>query len=226
MLSSESFLQSLFNSILYMIFLVIFQVGGAISISLLVSQLNKKWKNLSRILFYLPVLSAGIFIAQIWKWVFHQRGLFNWILELINLEPVSWFASTETGIPSISLIVSFSGLGSGIIILLSAIDSISKDLIEAAQLDGASKGIINRKIILPLISNTISMLVLLAIISAPLIWETIYALAPLPYTSTMAWFIYQEAFVFGNYGGASAAALLLMVFMCLLTAIKNRIKNA
>lgn len=220
-LSDPDFLRSMINSILYAMLLIPGQIFAALFISLSIYTMKKKWQDISRILFYLPVLSAGIIIAGSWKWIFHIQGPINWLLGNIGLIPIDWFAQGSTAIPVIAFIVIFSTFGGNVIILLAAILSIDKGILEAARIDGANSRQIKIHIIIPLIMPTIILIGLLSAINAFQIFENIYALAPQTYAATMTFFIYQQGFQFSKYGMASAEAVILLLIILSLSLIKN-----
>jgi len=215
------FIRSALNSFAYIFFNVLFTVGGAVTISLLAMDLSKKWQDITRILVYIPILSAGIIIAQIWKWIFHVNGPINWLLGA----DIHWFGQGITAIPAISLIVSMSGVGGTTIVILAAILSINSELYDAAQIDGASWLTIKTRIVLPLIAPTIGVMMLIAAIAAPQIFENIYALAPFEYSATMGWRIYVEAFQMGSHGTAAAISVVLLFMLLGLSWLKTRLQH-
>ena len=222
-LKDAAFLRSVANSGLYVVLLIGFTVIGAVTIALTALWLPKLWHDAARFVFYIPALSAGIIIAGVWRWIFHLHGPINWLLGLVGIPAVSWFAAWWTGIPVVALVVSMTGMGGGVIILLAAILSINRELFDAARIDGATSMQIKFRIVLPMIMPTVWLLILMAAIAAPQIFETIYALAPYDYTATMAFFIYRQAFQMSRYGMASAQAMVLLVLTVGLVWAKQRI---
>ncbi len=207
--SSPAFLRSVFNSAIYICLIVPGQMVAALLIVLSVRDLPKRWHDGARFFLYIPSLAAGIIIASIWRWVFHLHGPLNWAIG----STVAWWATGATAIPAISLVVVSSSLGGAVIILLASVLSIDSELYDAAKIDGASPRQINWRIVVPIIAPTIWLLALLAAISAPQVFETVYALAPYEYSATMAYRIWSTAFQMGRYGLASAQAMILLVLM-------------
>jgi putative chitobiose transport system permease protein len=226
-LNNPEFLLSIKTSLIYMGLLIPGQVIPATFISLLAFDLSKRWQDIVRIVFYIPTLSAGVIIGQVWKWIYHQDGPINWIISKLGGKPVAIFSNPVTAIPSIALVVASAGLGGHIIILLSNMMGINKELFDAAKVDGAKPWQIKLFIILPMVKSTIIMLSVLSGIAALQIIETIMVLAPYDYTATMTYHIYREGFIFSKYGMSSAQALILMFATIVLTLGKNRItRNA
>ncbi len=208
-ITSPAFLRSVLNSAIYIILIAPGQMVTALLIVLAVRDLPKRWHDGARFFLYIPSLAAGIIIASIWRWAFHLRGPLNWLIG----STVAWWAQGSTAIPAISIVVVSSSLGGAVIILLASVLSIDRELYDAAKIDGASRRQINWRIVVPIISPTIWLLTLLGAISAPQVFETVYALAPYEYSATMAYRIWATAFQMGRYGLASAQAVILLVLM-------------
>ena len=220
-LTDPDFLRSILNSLFYAALLIPGQVLVALFIALSIYTMKKKWIDTSRIVFYLPVLSAGIIIAQVWRWVFHIQGPINYMLG----KDISWFGQWYTAIPVIAFIVVFSSLGGNVIILLASILSIDKCIIESARIDGANSFQIKTMIIIPMISKTVILIAVLSAIASFQIFENILALAPQTYAATMTFFIYQQGFLFSKYGIAAAEAVVLLVITVVLILIKKKVEK-
>jgi len=219
--SDPSFWQSVINSLYYAAIMIPCSVGLVFVLACFVSRFNKTWRNIARIFFYIPVLSAGIIIAGFWKWLFHINGLVNWITGL----EVAWFAQGSTAVPIIGFIVVASTIGAMLVMVLSAIESIDPGMIDAARIDGASWGQIKRHIILPTIAPSLSLLALMSWVGAWQIIETPMMLAPQDYAATLTYHIYRQGFLFGRYGMASAQAVILLLIIGTLALVQKRIKT-
>jgi len=224
-LQDKAFIQSIINSLFYSILLIVGHVGLSLACSLLIFKLNKKWQDVSRILFYIPVLSSGIIIVQVWKWLFSVNGFFNWLLSFIHIEAISWFSQGLTGIPTVGFIVVISSFGANVIIIMSSLLDIDKGLIESATIDGANTRQVNWHIIIPTILPTIKTIALLSMVAAFQIYETISMLCPYVHTSTMSYFIYEQAFKFSKYGLASVEAIFLLVIIMVLLTVQKKVSS-
>ena len=222
LLRDGPFLRSLGNSVFYALLLIPLQTGVALIAALTVHDLPKRWHDAVRIVFYLPMLAAGIIIAQVWRWIFHIRGPINWLLGA----EIAWFAQGATGIPAVTMIVAAVGIGGNMIVILAALLSIDRSLFDAARIDGASGFQTRWFIMVPIIWPTLLVLALLAAISAPQVFETIYALAPYEHTATVTFHIYREGFHMGRYGTAAAQAIVLCVLTLLMSWAKTKASHA
>lgn len=224
-LTNPAFYLVIMNSVIYMVILVPLNIGLSCWISTMLFWMNKKWRDISRIILYMPVLCAGIIIAQSWKWIFHTDGPVNWLLGLLGIGKVFWFAQGSTAIPIISLIVALTTIGSNVIVLLASMETIDLNIIDASRIDGASRNQINRHIILPMVSPTIILIGIISAISAFQIIETPMMLAPQEYAATLTYSIYRQGFLFGKYGIASAQAVILLIIISMASFVKSKFKN-
>lgn len=224
-LTDYDFLTSILNSLGYLFFLIPLHIGLALIVALTVCDMGKKWQDVTRIVIYIPTLSAGIIIAQCWKWLFHIDGPINYFITLMGFDAVNWFGSGIPAIPIISLIVGLSGFGGTVIYFLASILSIDPNLYDAAKIDGASSTQIKVKIILPLILPTIILMTLISAIGSFSIFETIFALAPQNYAASMAFYIYQTSFKFSQHGLGSAQGIILLIIVFVLSFIKKRFEH-
>lgn len=222
---NETFVQALINSGLYIALMVVGTTTISLFISLLVANLNKRWQDISRILLYIPVLAGGVIIAQVWRWVFSNEGVANWLLSLFGLKGLSWFGQGITAIPVIVFIVILSSFGSYVIIILASILSIDKSIFEAARIDGATDGQIKRFIIIPLLVPTLILVSLLAMIASLQIVETIMTLAPQVYAATPTYAIYLNGFKFSKWGMASAQSVILLLITVGLSIVKRKVEK-
>jgi len=218
-----AFRQEVLNSLFYIALLIPLNVILSASLAMIAYHLSKRWQDSGRIILYVPSLAAGVILAQVWKWVFNAKGPINWILGLLHIPAIQWFSNGITSIPVIVFIVAFCSVGSNFIICLSSILSIDKSIFDAANIDGANRGVINRQIILPIIMPTVILIGFMAMLQAPAIFENIFLLAPQTFAGTMAYGIYQQGFQFGRYGYGAAQSVIMLVLMVGLSVLKNRL---
>lgn len=105
-----------------------------------------------RSIFFLPPILSGIVVGLIWNWIFQgDYGLLNHVLERLGFGGYAraWFAEKETALLALSVVHMWKGFGWGFIILLAGLQGISRDLYEAARVDGAGEWQIFWKITVP-----------------------------------------------------------------------------
>lgn len=220
-LQEPAFWLSVVNSLFYALIMIPANILISFSLACFLYRFTKRWRNIARIVFYIPTLSAGIIIAGFWKWLFHTEGVINWFLNT----SINWFGQGITAVPVISAIVVTGTIGGTLIMTLASIEAVDIGLIDAAKIDGASWSQIKRYIILPTIMPTIALIALLSWIGAWQIIETPMMLAPQDYAATLTYHIYRQGFLFGKYGLASAQAVILLCIISTLTFIKRRVQQ-
>jgi ABC-type sugar transport system permease subunit len=223
--NNKDFIQSIFNSLFYVVLLVPGQIIVSLIVSLYVYNMKKHWLDITRIITYIPVLSAGIIIAQSWQWIFKFEGPINWLINQLGIQSINWFGQGYTSIPVISFIVIVSTFGTNVIIILASILSIDKSLLEAAKIDSANENQIKLFIIIPMIKNTLILMGLLSAINSFQIFEYIFSLSSNAYTATVTYRIFLDGFNFGRYGESAAEAIILLIVTILLSLMKRRFEN-
>src|SRR5699024_2541829 len=95
--------------------------------------------GLFRSALYIPHIVSLTAVSMIWLWMYSQNGLFNDMLELVNLGPQRWLNDAETALNGVSVMRIWKALGSNMVLLLAGLQTIPRDLYEAASIDGANR---------------------------------------------------------------------------------------
>ncbi len=220
------FWKSLYNTFYYTIFAVPIGIVGSIIVALL---MNQKWKSvrLLRTIYYLPSVTAGVASAIIWMWLFNPDfGLINYFMGKIGIKGPLWLASEEWSKPAL-IIMSLWGVGGNMIIYLAGLQGISRQLYEAAEIDGASIWEKFWNITLPMLSPVIFFNLIMSIVWSFQIFTQVYVMTqgqggPADSTLVLVLYIYQKAFKFHQMGYASALAWVLFVIILIATLIQFR----
>ncbi|MFJ2770896.1 carbohydrate ABC transporter permease [Streptomyces sp. NPDC087300] len=181
-----------------------------------------------RFVVYLPVMLPPIVSVLLFRWFYDPGpGLFNQALDAVGLPTLSWLDSTSTALISLVIVSTWMNLGSGVLIYLAALQNISGDLYEAAELDGA--GILKRiwHVTIPQTRLILMLMLMLQIVATMQVFIEPYMLTgggPENATVTVAYLMYQYAFVYGgNYGAGSALGLMLMLVLLAVAAVQLRL---
>ncbi|MFO7631610.1 MAG: sugar ABC transporter permease [Caldilinea sp.] len=124
--------------------------------------LNSKvpFKNVFRSAYYLPAILPVVASAVLWSWVFNPDfGLLNYGLSLIGIQGPKWLADKNWALAAI-IIMNLQYLGPNMIIMLAGLQRVPSELVEAAQLDGASQWQVIRNVIIPMISSVIFLVII------------------------------------------------------------------
>jgi multiple sugar transport system permease protein len=189
--------------------------------------LNKGLKGLSlfRAIFYLPsLLGASVAIAVLWRQIFAGDGLLNRLLaHLFGYDGPSWISTPGTALYTLVLLAVWQ-FGSPMIIFLAGLRQIPKDMYEAASIDGASASRQFFRITLPLLTPVIFFNAVIQTIDAFKAFTSAFVISngsggPIDSTLFYTLYLYQEAFVNFRIGYASALAWVLVVIICIFTAL-------
>ncbi len=156
---------------------LVFQNGLALFLAYIVDK-DIKGKNFYRTIFFLPPILSGIAVGIIWNWILQgDYGLLNQLLIRLNLSGLarSWMSNPRTALTSIAVIHMWQGLGWGFLILLAGLQSIPRDIYEAARIDGACEFKVFTKITAPLMIPTFFIVSILTILGTMRIYDIIVA---------------------------------------------------
>lgn len=137
-----------------------------------------KGGNIYRVIFYLPPVLSGIVVGLIWNWIYDGNyGLLNHFLNFIGLEDLSraWLSDSKTALIAVSVIHMWKGFGWGFVILLAGLQSIPRELYEAARVDGANSWVVFKNITVPLMIPVFILVSILTILGTMQIFDIIIA---------------------------------------------------
>ncbi|MBZ6079044.1 carbohydrate ABC transporter permease [Microvirga puerhi] len=189
--------------------------------------LNKGLRGLTffRAVFYLPsLIGASVAIAVLWRQIFAGDGLLNKLLaSVFGYEGPSWISTPGTALYTIVLLAVWQ-FGSPMIIFLAGLRQIPQDMYEAASIDGAGARRQFLKITLPLLTPVIFFNAVIQTIDAFKAFTSAFVISngsggPIDSTLFYTLYLYQEAFVNFRIGYASALAWVLVVIICIFTAL-------
>ncbi|NLG93628.1 MAG: sugar ABC transporter permease, partial [Clostridiales bacterium] len=148
------FYKSLFITLKFALIFVPFNLIIALILAVMIS-IPVRGVYAYRVIFYLPTVVSGVAVSIIWGWILNgQYGVFNYILSFIGINGPDWLNNPSWAIVAI-VIAGAWGVGTMMLIFYTAIKAISKDLYEAAYIDGASNVRSFFSITLPLITPTL-----------------------------------------------------------------------
>lgn len=179
-----------------------------------------------RAIYYLPVITPMVAASMIWIWLYDpQIGILNFLLSLFNIPPVNFLRNPNAALHSIVAMRIWRGAGWNMLIYLAGLQGISKNLYEAAAIDGASS--IRRffKITLPLLRPVHVYVLIVGMISTLQSFTEMYVMTgggPLQSTTTVGLLIYRAAFDYMDMGYASAMSFVLGIMIMTLSVVSFR----
>lgn len=222
--SDEKFWISFKNNLYFVLFSVFVQVPVIIFISILVSSV-KKLLEFYKITVYLPSVLSTAAIAVIWQFIYSpDAGLINQILKAFGLDFLTkaWLGDEKTAFLSVLFTNGWQWTGFYIVLLLAAIFSISKEILEAAEIDGAVGWKRAWMVTIPLIRPVIVVTLLLSITGAMKALDLVLIMTtggPFGSSEVMATYMYKQAYSYGDFGYANAIAIIIFVFTAILSLI-------
>ena len=219
------------NTIFFTVFAVSLNVGLGLLLAVLLNRhLPSPIKYVLRSAYFFPVLVALVYSSIIWQFLYQKdTGIFNYYLGLLNVAPVPWLSNRQWVLPSIIILDVWRNAGFAMLVFLAGLQNISQEYYEAAQLDGANRLQLFRHITVPLISPTIFFNLVIYMIGALQVFDSIMVLTkggPGDASRSLVIYIYENAFQFFEMGYASAVAITLFVIIVILTLIQFRLGRA
>lgn len=217
LVQDKLFWKSTWHSLLLGIFSTASLIGYLILSLILASKI--KGANFLRKIYLIPMLLSSVAIGQLWAKIFDPtNGMLNRLLVMVGVEnPPLWLADSKIVLFAIFIPIVWQYAGFYIIIFYAALKNVPEELIEAAKIDGATPIQIAYKIKVPLISDVIKVMVILAIVGSLKYFDLIFVLTgggPNHSSEVMASYMYSEAFSKYNFGYGSAIGFGLLV-ICL-----------
>ena len=225
--TDRNFKTALANTVIYAVTTVPITIFFAL---VLAHVLNGKVfaERFFRLSFFIPYISNLVALGAVFKFLFRSDGPINQILTKVGLEPLDWLVSPALNKIPIICVMIYSGIGFCLIIYIAAMKNVSKELYEAAAIDGASPTRQFFSVTLPMISPTTFYLLIVRLINAFQVFAVINIISDGGKSAgsvSMVVLIYEEAFNHYNFGYASAAAWVLVSLILVITLINFRVQK-
>ena len=190
--------------------------------------LNRSLKSrfVLRTLLFMPVVIAPIAVSYVWKFIFAFNGPLNQTLGAIGLKSWQhdWLGDPDLALWCVLAVMVWQSVGFCMVIYLAGLATVPVDIEEAAVLDGAGVFKRFRHITVPMIQPSIAIATTLTLIQGLRVFDQVLALTaggPAGSTQTLGTEVYQQAFVFNNFGFGASLALVLSVLILIFTVIQQ-----
>ena len=222
------FLKALVNTFI----LVIVAVPAVTLFSLWVGssiyEMHGGLRSFFRCVFYLPVVTGTVAVVVVWRWMFDSyNGIFNYILKAIGLidQNIMWLGDTRFALGCIILITS---VGQPIVLYVAALGNVDQSLVEAAEVDGATKLQTFWRIKWPSIMPTTLYVLVITTINTFQCFSLVQLLTsggPQHSTDTVMYYLYTNAFSLYKYGYANSMGVVLAIIIAILSAIQFKVMS-
>jgi multiple sugar transport system permease protein len=179
-----------------------------------------------RLGYYLPVVTSIVAVAVVWRFLLQpDTGPINQLLGVFGIDGPDWLGSTTLALPTLIVMAAWRNLGYLMVIFLAGLQTVPRELLEAAEVDGAGRWQRFRYVTLPMLRPVLLFGAVITGIGYLQFFEEPFVMTrggPLDSTRSIAYYVYDQ-FSFGNYGFAAAASYVLFVAIVALTAVQFRI---
>lgn len=225
------FLKALVNTFI----LVIVAVPAVTLFSLWVGssiyEMHGGLRSFFRCVFYLPVVTGTVAVVVVWRWMFDSyNGIFNYILKAIGLidQNIMWLGDARFALGCIILILFTTSVGQPIVLYVAALGNVDQSLVEAAEVDGATKLQTFWRIKWPSIMPTTLYVLVITTINTFQCFSLVQLLTsggPQHSTDTVMYYLYTNAFSLYKYGYANSMGVVLAIIIAILSAIQFKVMS-
>ena len=215
--TDPNLLNVLKNNLIWLVVATILTVGLGLVVAVLVDRV--RIEGIIKSALFIPMAISFVSAGVIWRFMYiyepanqTQIGLLNAVLAIFHIPPQAWTINETYNNFSLIAVYVWMWTGFSMVIISAALKGIPDDVIEAAKIDGASRLTMFWRVTVPMIAPTLGVVTITMIINVLKIFDVVYVMTGGNYnTSVVAMEFYNELFTFGNYGLASALAVLLTI---------------
>ena len=233
-LEARQFRISLVNTLIFAFVVLAINLAITLPLAALIESVHSRFKNIFRMVYFLPVLTASVGVAMMWSYLYDpQAGLFNSVIRHFGGTPVAWLSDPRAnfvGIPvaMLAVIIAYiwSDYGYNLVIFIAALQAIPHELKEAAMIDGANAWHTFRRITVPLLRPTLLFVCVMTMLSSFQVFDVIQVMTdggPNHQTRVMMLDIYDNAFRFQRMGWAAAVSFVLFLVVMIVTVVQMRV---
>ena len=209
------FIRSVFNTLFLVVVVTVCMLLFGMLISVAIFDKNSKYIAVVRSCYYLPVIVSTVVMSMVWKFLLNPaNGLINYLLKKSGANVTNPLGNPGTVLWVIAFVTIVASVGQAIIMYVASMGGISGDILEAAEVDGASKFQRTIHIILPLTKPTTLYLSVTSVISMLKLFVIIQLLTdggPNNSSMTMMYYLYRNAFSYDKKNIAAAVGVLMFI---------------
>lgn len=228
LVTDTAFWQSMGVTLSYVVINIAIQTVLAILIAVLMDRLAKS--IVVRGVLILPYLLSNVVVGLLWLWMLDPTlGIVNAFLTFIGIGRQPFLGSPDQAIASIAWINIWRHMGYTALLVFAGLQTIPKDVYEAASIDGASEWRTFWGITLPLLRPVLVFVLVITVIGSFQVFDTIAVTTqggPANATRVIVWYIAEYAFDRFNMGYATAISVALFLLLAIVTFIQMRVMRA
>lgn len=220
------FFKAIANTLIFLLIHIPLQIGIALLLAELLNQ-KVKLRVFFRAAYFLPVIVSGVVITILWDQLYSQdTGVINLFLAKLSLPKIPWLTSPKLAMPSIAIMATWKNVGLYIVLFLVGLQTVPRQLYEAAALEGASHWYKFTRITLPMINPTIFLVVILSTINGFGLFIEPYIMTgggPMNSTLSAVLYIYNQGFFFYHMGYAATLAFFFAAIVFAVVLIQRKL---
>ena len=227
-LQDPQFWSALGNTAFFVIGTIPFTTALALLLALAV-QPAFRGRTLFRLGFFVPSVVSVVVLSLVFKGLYARNGTLNAILAALHLPAPAWLLDPATALPAIMAMDVWSASGYYMLVFLAGLEAIPRELYDAARIEGAGRWDCLRTITLPLLRPTLLFVLVVNTIRSLQIFAEVFVMTgggPLGRTTTVVYYLYEQAFQKFNLGYASAVAYLLFLLSLALAWVQMKAVGA
>ncbi|MEA3338161.1 MAG: sugar ABC transporter permease [Chloroflexota bacterium] len=227
MLGDEYFWNALGNNAVYLVVLPLFTISLALFFAFVLTQ-GVRFGKFYRVSYFFPQVMSVVAVGVLWSFVFHPTmGILNSMLNLIGIEnPPVWLGNPDTVLGAVSTVAIWQAVGFYMVLFVAAMEAVPVSLYEAAMIDGANQWQLFRNITIPMIWDAIvTALIFIMIVATNMfaITQTMTLGGPSRSSEVLSTYLYDEAFLEGNFGYGTAIGVALFLIVLFISIVIQRV---
>jgi multiple sugar transport system permease protein/raffinose/stachyose/melibiose transport system permease protein len=218
------------HNLIWMVTMAIIPIGLGLILAVLLWSRPPGF-TLFRTIFFMPQVLGAAVIGIIWKWIYvPDVGVFGSIAKFTGLKFIghAWLGDTSTSLGAILVANIWAGIGFFFIIMLAALQGVDKDLMDAATVDGANAFARFRFVVIPQLSNVITMVTVLALIGGLNVFDIVWSMTqggPANSSDLIGTYSYLQAFRVSKVGYAASLTVVMTILALFITIIFIRLRE-
>ena len=223
------FLGALRNTIVIVVVSVPTVCAFSLWVATAIYDMKPALTSIFRVIFYLPVVTGSVAVTVVWKWMYNNYyGIFNYLLKGAGVidQNINWLGDARYALWCIIIILFTTSVGQPIVLYVSALGNVDQSLVEAAEVDGATRNQVFWKVKWAQIMPTTLYILIITTINSFQCFALIQLLTsggPNHSTDTIMYYIYYTAFKLYRYGYGNAMGVVLMIIIAVLSAIQFKL---
>ncbi|CDZ74408.1 ABC transporter, permease protein [Peptoniphilus sp. ING2-D1G] len=224
----EGFLLTLKNTLIFTFSTAFIGIILALFIAAFLNKNNFIY-NAVQSLVFTPHIISFVSIAVLWMFLMDPKsGLLNYILSWFGVEPLLWTKSAETSLLSIGIVYVWKGLGYNVMIILAGMQSVPREVYEAAKLDKSNYMRTFFQITIPMISPTLVFLTTYSLIGSFSAFDIVNLMTkggPKNSSNLLVHWVYENGFLYYRLGNALAGSVILLLVIGTISILNYTLLN-